>query len=92
MGDLRKTVLLNEHYNRFITAQLESGRYNNVSEVVRAGLRALEDHETRLAHLRADIDAGLEALDTGDVLTLDAPSNLAQDIITRGIARSHAKP
>lgn len=92
MGDLRKTVLLSEHYDRFITAQLESGRYNNVSEVVRAGLRALEDHETRLAHLRAEIDEGLEALEMGETLTLEASSDFAQDIITRGIARSHAKP
>jgi antitoxin ParD1/3/4 len=36
---------LNEHYEKFIKKQLESGRYNNASEVVRAGLRMLEDHE-----------------------------------------------
>ncbi len=36
---------LNEHYEKFIKKQLESGRYNNASEVVRAGLRLLEDHE-----------------------------------------------
>lgn len=36
---------LNEHYETFIKKQLESGRYNNASEVVRAGLRLLEDME-----------------------------------------------
>ncbi|ENN86445.1 hypothetical protein RHSP_09744 [Rhizobium freirei PRF 81] len=36
---------LNDHYERFIRKQLESGRYNNASEVVRAGLRLLEDQE-----------------------------------------------
>ncbi|AYM08217.1 type II toxin-antitoxin system ParD family antitoxin [Agrobacterium radiobacter] len=36
---------LNAHYEKFIKKQLESGRYNNASEVVRAGLRLLEDHE-----------------------------------------------
>ncbi|OWV83412.1 CopG family transcriptional regulator [Rhizobium sp. R72] len=36
---------LNEHYEKFIKKQLESGRYNNASEVVRAGLRLLEDQE-----------------------------------------------
>jgi antitoxin ParD1/3/4 len=36
---------LNKHYEEFIKRQLESGRYNNASEVVRAGLRMLEDYE-----------------------------------------------
>ncbi|MBX5092539.1 type II toxin-antitoxin system ParD family antitoxin [Rhizobium lentis] len=38
-------VALGNHYEEFIRTQLESGRYNNASEVVRAGLRLLEDHE-----------------------------------------------
>lgn len=36
---------LNERYEKFIKKQLKSGRYNNASEVVRAGLRQLEDQE-----------------------------------------------
>jgi len=36
---------LNEHYDRFIKEQLESGRCNNASQVVRAGLRLIEDQE-----------------------------------------------
>lgn len=52
---------LNEHYERFIQAQLESGRYNNASEVVRAGLRMLEDFEAaRERWLRDEIPARLE--------------------------------
>lgn len=38
-------VALGNHYEEFVRKQLESGRYNNASEVVRAGLRLLEDHE-----------------------------------------------
>ena len=34
---------LNEHYERFIQKQLESGRYNNASEVVRARERWLRE-------------------------------------------------
>ncbi|MCK3778943.1 type II toxin-antitoxin system ParD family antitoxin [Ensifer sesbaniae] len=38
-------VALGTHYEEFVRKQLESGRYNNASEVVRAGLRMLEDYE-----------------------------------------------
>lgn len=52
---------LNEHYERFIQAQLESGRYNNASEVVRAGLRMLEDFEAaRERWLREEIPSRLQ--------------------------------
>ncbi len=47
---------LNEHHEAFIRKQLETGRYNNASEVVRAGLRMLEDYEeARERWLREDI-------------------------------------
>jgi antitoxin ParD1/3/4 len=57
------SVALGSHFEKFIQDQLKSGRYNNASEVVRAGLRLLEDHDSRarLQHeeLRAAIAAGL---------------------------------
>jgi len=36
---------LSPHFETFIQEQIESGRFNNASEVVRAGLRLLEDTE-----------------------------------------------
>jgi antitoxin ParD1/3/4 len=45
------SVALGDHFEEFIREQLESGRFNNVSEVVRAGLRLLED-EQKLRELR----------------------------------------
>ena len=56
------SIALGPHFETFVREQVESGRYNNVSEVVRAGLRLLEDetqtYEAKLAALRAAIAEG----------------------------------
>lgn len=66
-------VALGNHFEDFVKRQIESGRYNNVSEVVRAGLRMLEDHEDsrekwlkeeipgRFAELQSDPSKGVPA-------------------------------
>jgi len=57
------SVALSPHFEHFIREQVESGRYNNASEVVRAGLRLLEDQQQqaslKLDALRAAIASGL---------------------------------
>ncbi len=40
-----RSYALGDHFERFIDSQVKSGRFNNASEVVRAGLRLLEDRE-----------------------------------------------
>lgn len=49
---------LGSHFDAFVQGQVKSGRFGTASEVIRAGLRLLEDDETRLAALRAAIDEG----------------------------------
>ena len=59
------SVALSVHFESFVRDQVESGRYNNASEVVRAGLRLLEDEQNRLQlqneAIRAAIKAGLNS-------------------------------
>ena len=50
-----------EHFTGFIDAQLSGGRYNSASDVVRAGLRLLEEQEAKLATLRAALVEGEES-------------------------------
>ena len=56
------SVALSSHFELFVKEQVNVGRFNNVSEVVRAGLRLLEDHEQlqalKLQELRTAINAG----------------------------------
>lgn len=46
---------LGEHFTEFIEKQVESGRYNTASDVIRAGLRKLEEENQKLEWLRARI-------------------------------------
>ena len=52
-------VHLGAHFERFVQEQLEGGRFQNASEVVRAGLRLLEDLEGEKAQRRTAIRAEL---------------------------------
>lgn len=57
------SVALSSHFEGFVRQQVDSGRFNNVSEVVRAGLRLLEEREaeqaSKLQALREAIAVGL---------------------------------
>lgn len=62
------SITLSSHFEGFVSAQIEAGRYGNVSEVVRASLRLLEEHEQRVEALR---QALLEGAASGDAGALD---------------------
>ena len=49
---------LGEHFGSFVEAQVNTGRYGSASDVVRAGLRLLEEQETKQAALRAALAEG----------------------------------
>ncbi|BCK18997.1 Antitoxin ParD1 [Vibrio cholerae] len=46
------SITLGEHFDSFITSQIQSGRYGSASEVIRSALRLLENQETKLQSLR----------------------------------------
>ncbi|MCB1734291.1 MAG: type II toxin-antitoxin system ParD family antitoxin [Gammaproteobacteria bacterium] len=52
------SVSLGDHFDQFIAAQLTKGRYGSATEVVRAGLRLLENEEQKLEALRQLIVEG----------------------------------
>lgn len=88
---MAKSVALGEHFERFIADQVSNGRFNNESEVVRAGLRLLEEHELKLKELRALIDEGDRAYSEGRFTSYESSDALIADVVTRGRARTVAK-
>ena len=55
------SVELGDEIAGFVSGQVESGRYGSASEVIRAGLRLLQDEETKMAALRAALIEGEES-------------------------------
>ena len=62
------SITLGDHLEKFITAQIGTGRYGSVSEVIRASLRLLEEHEQKVEALR---QALIEGEASGDAGALD---------------------
>lgn len=52
------SVALGAYFENFVREKVEEGRYNNVSEVIRAGLRLLEENEAHLQELKLAIAEG----------------------------------
>ncbi|CAA7627300.1 Antitoxin ParD [Candidatus Terasakiella magnetica] len=52
------SVSLGDHFAQFIDAQVQTGRYGSASDVVRAGLRLLEEHEAKVKALQGALIAG----------------------------------
>jgi len=61
-GDFSMNVNLTPHFETFVQAQIETGRYTNASEVIRDSLRLLEEHqqlhEAKVRDLRAALEEG----------------------------------
>ncbi len=52
------SILLGDHFEGFISKRIGSGRYHSVSEVIRAGLRLLEQEERKIEALKSALEIG----------------------------------
>jgi len=55
------SISLGNYFDEFVSSQVSIGRYKNVSEVIRAGLRLLEDEESKTMALKQAIQKGLDS-------------------------------
>ncbi|WP_445731370.1 type II toxin-antitoxin system ParD family antitoxin [Mariniflexile sp.] len=69
------SISLGDHFEQFVQSQISVGRYKNVSEIIRAGLRLLEDEESKVIALKSAIQEGL---DSPSVENFDFDENLTK--------------
>jgi antitoxin ParD1/3/4 len=90
-----RNVVITQHQADLIDRLVASGRYQNASEVLRAGLRAVEredaEHEAKLAALRAAVQEGLDAYEAGDYVVMETPQDI-EDWVADAMRRALAAP
>lgn len=67
------SISLGDHFEKFVDNRVSAGRYQNASEVIRAGLRLLEEEEMKIVALKNAIQEGKES---GFVSSFDAAEHL----------------
>lgn len=55
------SITLGNHFDDFVQSRISAGRYKNASEVIRAGLRLLEEEEDKVAALKKAIQEGIDS-------------------------------
>lgn len=79
---------LGPRFETLIKELVTAGRYNNASEVVRDGLRMIEERERRLASLDASIARGLADADAGRLRGIDdVRAQVLQSLRSRPLGR-----
>lgn len=77
------SVILGEHFDKFIKSELESGRYSSASEVIRSGLRLLEEHKKKIIAVNEALVIGEKSGEArsfnNEKFKLQMRENLAKD-------------
>jgi antitoxin ParD1/3/4 len=88
-----RNVNLTDHFDKFIAKRVKSGRFSNASEVVREGLRLLEQREAeekaRLKWLQEAAQVGIDDMEAGRYTTLRSREDI-EDFM-RGIHEEVAR-
>ena len=80
-----RNVVLTETQDELVQVLVASGRYQNASEAMRAGLRLLEQEEAQLADIRAGLFEGLKQAAEGDL-----SEGSGEDAIRRAFAKARS--
>ena len=76
-----RNIVISQEQQQLIKSLVESGRYQNASEVLRGGLRMLQrrdvEESAKLAALRSAADAGWAAYATGDYVAVETEDDTA---------------
>jgi antitoxin ParD1/3/4 len=79
-----RNVHLTEHFDQFIDRKVSTGRFSNASEIVREGLRLLEqrerEDEAKIEWLRSAAREGFDQLDSGDSMDFNSVDDLVSYI------------
>ena len=55
------SISLGDHFENFVDNRIAKGRFKNASEVIRAGLRLLEEEESKIVALKYAIEEGIQS-------------------------------
>ncbi len=84
-------VSLTPELEKMVNDKVRSGRYNSASEVVREGLRLLQDHDElkriRQDELRREIMLRVEQIRNGESRSFDSAEEFGEEIIRKGLER-----
>jgi len=93
-----RNVVITDHQANFIEQMVSSGEYQNASEVLREGLRLVEErraeHAAKLAGLRIAIQRGIDSVEAGRSTIFDSPEALGaylDEIGDKAIAEAEAE-
>ena len=79
-----RNVVLTEHQASLVERLVDSGRYQNASEVLREGLRLVEQRESedilRLEALRSAVQVGIDDIEAGRYKTLGSAKSLSSHL------------
>lgn len=86
-------ISLNPELEQLVTDKVNTGMYQTASDVIREGLRLLQERDERLQALRQGVGAGLEAVERGEYTDFDEATmgDLAERVKDRGLQRISAE-